>query len=216
MKRHDGRRDIAAAYSEWADVYETSPNRTRERAAEVLRAHGPEFADRDVVEVGCGTGFNTAWIAERARSVVAMDFSEGMLARAEERVRSEHVRFVRHDIRERWPVEDASADLVVAMLVLEHVETLSHFFSEAARVLRPGGEVFVCELHPYRQLEGRQAEFVSPETGERVPVTAYVHDVSEYVNEAVEAGLAIASVGEWRDDGVALPRALTLRAHRNR
>ncbi len=41
-----------------------------------------------------------------------------------------------------WPLEDASVDLALADYVLEHVEDPAEFFSEAARVLRPGG--YLC------------------------------------------------------------------------
>jgi SAM-dependent methyltransferase len=39
----------------------------------------------------------------------------------------------------RWPMDDASVDLCLADYVLEHVEDPDAFFSEVARVLRPGG-----------------------------------------------------------------------------
>jgi malonyl-CoA O-methyltransferase len=211
MSRAEDESKIAAAYDEWADTYESVPNRTREMAARVLREHGPEAAGRDVLEAGCGTGYNTEWLAGRARSVVAMDFSAGMLAKAEARVGAGSVRFVRHDVREPWPAADASVDLVVVMLVLEHVERVEPVFAEAARALRPGGELFVCELHPFRQMDGRQAEYTSA-SGELVRVAAYLHDVSDYANAAIAAGLTIARLGEWRDDGVRLPRLLTLHA----
>jgi malonyl-CoA O-methyltransferase len=204
---------VSAAYDTWADTYEATPNRTRELAASVLRDR-VAVEGRDVLEAGCGTGFNTAWFAERARSVVAIDFSEGMLAQARERVRSPRVRFVRHDVREPWPVDGASADLVVVMLVLEHVERIEPVVSEAARALRPGGELFVCEFHPFRQITGRQAKFTSPETGECVRIAAFLHDVSEYLNAALDAGFELLHVGEWRDEGVALPRLLTVHARR--
>jgi ubiquinone/menaquinone biosynthesis C-methylase UbiE len=145
-----------------------------------------------------------------------MDFSAGMLAKAEARVASlptgsAPVRFVRHDVRDPWPVEDASVDLVVVMLVLEHVERVEPAFAEAARALRPGGELFVCELHPFRQMDGRQAEYTST-TGDRVRVAAFLHDVSDYANAAIAAGLTLTRLAEWRDEGVALPRLLTLHA----
>ena len=57
-----------------------------------------------MVEIGCGTGRNTEWLAERAASVLAVDFSEGMLQQAKSRVRSPRVRFQQHDIRYGWPV----------------------------------------------------------------------------------------------------------------
>ncbi len=39
----------------------------------------------------------------------------------------------------RWPIADQSVDVVVSDFVLEHVEDPSTYFSEVARVLRPGG-----------------------------------------------------------------------------
>ena len=204
---------VAAAYDRWAKTYDADPNRTRELAASVLRQSDLELAGRDVIEIGCGTGRNTEWLVERAESVVAIDFSEGMLWRAKARVQSPHVRFVRHDIRAGWPQAAAAADLVIAMLVLEHIEQVGPVFSEAARVLRSGGELFVCELHPTRQMYGRQAEFIDSETGECERIAAFLHDVSEYVNAGLGAGFELTHIGEWRDSEGAqsdLPRLLSL------
>ena len=204
---------VAAAYDRWAETYDTDPNRTRERAATVLRQQQLELAGRDVIEIGCGTGLNTEWLAERAKSVLAMDFSEGMLQQARARVRSPQVRFVQQDIRSGWPLASDSADLVIAMLVLEHIEHVEPIFAEAARVLRSGGELFVCELHPARQMSGRQAEFTNRETGGCERITAFLHDVSEYVNACLRSGFELMHIGEWRDPNALrsdLPRILSL------
>ena len=204
MSNPSGKTEVAAAYDRWATTYETDANRTRELAAAVLRQFNLELTGREAIEIGCGTGHNTAWLAERAASVIALDFSEGMLRQAQARVHSQNVRFVQHDVRSRWPLADGAADLLVAMLVLEHVERLEAIFAEAARTLRGGGEFFLCELHPARQMRGRQAEFTDTETGEHVRVPAFLHDVSEYVNARLRNGFELLHLGEWRDTG-ALP-----------
>ncbi len=142
-----------------------------------------------------------------------MDFSAGMLARARTRVASERVGFVRHDVREPWPLPDASADVVVDSLVLEHVADLAPVYAEAARVLRAGGQLYLCELHPYRQWRGGQAHFSDAATGETVYVPARVHSVSEHVNGGLAAGFALRHLGEWVEPGAApgaLPRLLSL------
>ena len=187
---------VARAYDAWAARYDEDVNRTRDLDAEVVRGVGLPVAQRDVVELGCGTGKNTEWLAGEARSVVALDFSPGMLARARARVTADHVRFVQHDLRDPWPLADRSADVVIGNLVLEHVDHLLPVYSEAARVLRPGATLFLCELHPERQRRGGQAHFTAP-TGDVVHVPAFRHTVAEYINGGIAAGLRVTRVGEW-------------------
>lgn len=205
--------DVSQAYDRWASQYDSQANATPDLDAQVVRAAPLNVSGSDVVELGCGTGKNTVWLAQRARSVTALDFSAGMLALAAERDYAMPVRFVLHDVRTPWPLPDASCDVVVGNLVLEHVQQLEPVFAEACRVLRPGGQLFVCELHPYRQLRGGQAHFVEVDTGVIVHVPAFVHSVSEYVNAGVACGFRVARLGEWSEQGApdeSQPRLLSV------
>jgi malonyl-CoA O-methyltransferase len=202
MRRGSSDEDrVAAAYNEWADVYDSDHNPTRDLDAAVLRRQSLDLPDSDVLELGCGTGKNTEWLARQSRSVLAMDFSEGMLQRARGRIHSRHVRFLAHDIRLPWPTPSEAYDVVVENLVLEHIADLGHFFREAARVLRPGGRLFVCELHPFRQLQGGVAKFQNPRTGETVQVSAHLHDISDFLRGGLKAGLKLVGADDWRDQG---------------
>ena len=192
--------DVAQAYNKWAASYDADKNATRDLDALVVRRVGLALENKDVLELGSGTGKNTTFLAQNARHVVAMDFAEGMIARAHQRIVTNNVQFLRHDVRDTWPVPSASVDLVVANLILEHVHDLAPVFFERARVLRPNGQFFFCELHPYRQLVGGQANFVDPATGEAVQVAAHVHTVSEYVMGGIEAGFTLKALGEWTED----------------
>ena len=205
--------EIAAAYNDWAETYDIVQNQTRDLAAKVLRQVDLNLDSRKVVEVGCGTGRNTTWLAERAAEIVGLDFSEEMLAQARSRVNDPRVRFIQHDARMTWPLANASADVVIAMLILEHVENLAPVFAEAARVLNTGGQFFLCELHPTRQLTGGQAQFSNSKTGERQLISAFLHDVSDYVNAGLSSGLELEHMGEWRDADApanSQPRLLSL------
>lgn len=205
--------EIAAAYNDWAETYDVVQNQTRDLAAKVLRQINLDLNDRKVVEVGCGTGRNTTWLSDRTSQIVGLDFSEEMLARARSRVDNPRVRFVQHDVRTTWPLADASAEVVIAMLILEHVENLAPVFAEAARVLNTGGQFFLCELHPMRQLTGGQAQFSNSRTGERQLVDAFLHDVSDYVNTGLSSGFELEQMGEWRDEATpanSQPRLLSL------
>jgi ubiquinone/menaquinone biosynthesis C-methylase UbiE len=208
-----GASDVAQAYDRWSRRYDDDHNATRDLDARVVRQSPVHVAGARVLELGCGTGKNSEWLAAQAHSLVALDFSPGMLDVARRRVRSERVRFVEHDITRPWPVEPSSIDVVIGNLVLEHVRELGPIYAEAARVLRPGGALFLCELHPYRQLRGGQAHFEDEETNETIPVTAYRHNVSEYVNGGIAAGLTLHALGEHVEESApdgAPPRLLSV------
>ena len=213
MKQASDQSEIAAAYNDWAETYDIVQNHTRDLAAKVLRQVKLDLDGRKVVEVGCGTGRNTTWLAERAAEMVGLDFSEEMLARARSLVNDPRVSFIQHDARKTWPLADYSADVVIAMLILEHVEKLEPVFVEAARVLNTGGQFFLCELHPMKQLMGGQAQFSNTRTGERQLISAFLHDVSDYVNAGLSSGLQLEHMGEWRDSdaqAISQPRLLSL------
>jgi ubiquinone/menaquinone biosynthesis C-methylase UbiE len=189
--------DVADLYDRWSGSYDEDTNRTRDLAGSVLRRM-PVFSDRDVLELGCGTGRNTEWLAARARRVTGVDFSEGMLRQAEDRIDAGNVSFLRHDLGAALPFDAGSWDVVVFALVLEHMESVENPIADAARMLRPGGSLVICEYHPCRQLAGGQARFRPDATTGEVRIPAYVHLVSDYVDAALSAGLRLSHMEEPR------------------
>jgi ubiquinone/menaquinone biosynthesis C-methylase UbiE len=205
---------VARDYDAWASHYDEDDNATRDLDDQAVRDLVPQAAlSGEIVEIGCGTGKNTAYLAEKAKSVLALDFSDGMLARAKKRLSSPKVRFVRHDVREPWPLADRSADFVTVNLVLEHLEHPAFVFQEAARVLRPGGHLLVSELHPYRQLLGRQARFEDEASGDEVKVPAHLHEISDFLTDALSVGFSLRRIEERRmetEPRTVVPRLLAL------
>jgi ubiquinone/menaquinone biosynthesis C-methylase UbiE len=195
----------------WAETYDESKNATRDLDAAVLRAQRFPLEGATVIEIGCGTGKNTEWLAA-ASKIVALDFSEKMIQVARQRVRSDHVDFIQHDIRRPWPVPERSADLITCNLVLEHIEDIGIVFAHARRAMKAGATLFVSEFHPYRQLLGRQARFAAGNE-EEIKVPAFVHDTAEFVGAGLAEGLRLTQLSEWRDEGANAttpPRLLTL------
>jgi len=213
---------VRKAYDEWAAAYDFDQNPTRDLNARLLRRQTFALEGKSVLEIGCGTGLNTVWLAERAARVEAIDISEEMLKRARGRVESQgepgvepgaksrNVRFQVSDINRPWPFEGGSLDLIVANLVLEHIEDLGHIFSEGARVLGSGGLFYIGELHPYKQLQGTQARYRDADTDAEKLVPAVQHSISEFVNAGIGAGFALHSLGEWTAEGDEIDRLLTL------
>lgn len=209
--------EVAAAYTAWSRTYDGDENRTRDLDAIVMREWCEGRHVGCVVEAGCGTGKNTLVLAAVADEVRALDFSEGMLAQARSKVGGvPRVQLTQVDLTARWPVVEASADLVTFNLVLEHIERLEVVLAEAARVVRRGGAVRVSELHPFRQYRGTQARFDRPD-GSVTRIPAFVHHVSDYLRAAETAGLSLRRLDErWHetDDGEP-PRLIVLEFQRD-
>ncbi|MCW2962175.1 MAG: methyltransferase type 11 [Thermoleophilia bacterium] len=101
------------------------------------------FAGRDVIELGCGAGYVSAWLARAGATVTGIDLSEQQLATARA-FQAEHgldqITFL-HGSAEAVPLPDASFDLAIS----EYGACLwcdpHAWLPEAARLLRVGGEL---------------------------------------------------------------------------
>jgi malonyl-CoA O-methyltransferase len=202
--------EIQDAYNEWSESYDTDENLTRDLDQEVTRRRLGEMRFDSILEIGCGTGKNTSFLVNIGRSVQAVDFSPGMIGKARQKVQAENVIFSLMDITRPWKFDDGSFDLVVCNLVLEHIQNLSHAFSEAARTLRMNGRFFINELHPFRQYDGRKARFYR--NAEKIEVAAFIHHISDFLNAAMDHGLLLESLNEsWHEaDKGKPPRILSL------
>lgn len=186
---------IQDAYNAWSETYDSDQNLTRDLDQQVARQELQGLRCKSILEIGCGTGKNTAVLAAIGAQVLSLDFSAGMIEKARATIHSPNVTFEIADITERWPANDESFDLVVCDLVLEHVENLSFIFSEAARVLIAGGKFFISELHPQRQQLGTKARF---EHSHGVThIDAYLHQISDFTAAADSHGLAQLSAKDW-------------------
>jgi ubiquinone/menaquinone biosynthesis C-methylase UbiE len=198
------------AYNSWAEQYDTNENKTRDLEAQALRNALSSLSFTSCLEIGCGTGKNTKWLLEKADHITAVDLSEAMLAKAREKISSPDVKFIQADINSDWNFTNETFDLITFSLVLEHIEHLDHIFREVFKALKPGGYVYIGELHPFKQYSGSKARFETEE-GMHV-VQCYNHNVSDFVQAAKKYGLGLTELDEYFDDDdrTTIPRILTL------
>ena len=112
--------------------------------AEALWALLPE--DWRVADFGCGTGQLASQLSPHVRQVVGVDHSPAMLAAA--RVQTSelgNVELLQADLAQ-VPLDDASCDAAVCVLVLTYLDQAAPVLAEMARVLRPGGRAVVVDL----------------------------------------------------------------------
>jgi ubiquinone/menaquinone biosynthesis C-methylase UbiE len=105
-----------------------------------------------LLDLGCGPGDLTRWIAERnSVHVIAVDASEAMVELARSHNRHDSVEYHVSEI-DRLPfLPDGSMDAAMACFLFTCVsdrELMNRLIAEAARVLRPGGRFTVLVPHP--------------------------------------------------------------------
>ena len=183
------------AYDNWSATYDSDENRTRDLDRVVTEKTLANWQGKSILEIGCGTGKNTHFLSQIGERVHAIDFSEGMISLARGKLKSCNVTFFLADITRPWHCDNVSVDLVVCNLVLEHVEDLSFIFSETFRVLTSGGQFFICELHPFRQYQGTQANFQTAHG--TIEIQAFVHHISDFLDAAKSSGFRLEEFKEW-------------------
>jgi len=96
----------------------------------------------DAIELGCGTGYVSAWLARRGARPIGIDNSEAQLATAR-RLQGEHgIDFpLIHGNAEAVPLPDASFDLAISEYGASIWCDPYLWIPEAARLLRPGGRL---------------------------------------------------------------------------
>lgn len=188
--------DTRDAYNQWARSYDTVENKTRDLE---LRAAKSALQDADfskVIEIGSGTGKNTVWMAPLAESFVAVDFSEEMMNVARQKIDSSDIIFRQADITQAW--DFGSATTITCSLVLEHIQDINFIFEQVARSLEPGGRFYLCEIHPFKQLQASRARF--EHEGKLVQLEYFIHHISEFHFAALKNGLECIQLQEWFDD----------------
>lgn len=138
-----------------------------------LSASWSRFSDadidgRDVLDFGCGAGPLTLFLAttRKPRSITGVDLYARDIDRAKAALAridpapAAPVRFLLGDA-ERIPVDDASADTLLAFDCLEHVMEPERILAEWRRVLRPGGRALI-EWFPYSGPHGPHMDALIP------------------------------------------------------
>ena len=171
----------------------------------------------DVLDLGCGYGWHCAYCAARgARSVLGLDPSEKMLARARELNAAPQIEYRLGAVEDYlWP--EAAFDLAVSNLALHYVEELPPVFAGVYRALRPGGAFALNMEHPaftsgvnedwFRDGEGQILHwpidrYFEPGARETLfcgcEVTKYHHTLAQILGGLLSAGFALTAVDEAR------------------
>ena len=168
--------DMHEAYVRWAPVYPARPhNRLMEIESAVVEPLVRSLAARRALDVGTGTGRNLATLsAAGVPFIVGLDLSESMLREAKTMVPR-----VRGDAQ-TLPFADGAFDLVTSSLMCGDVPDLGAWLGEAARVLRPGGQLVYSDFHSSWTTAGWTRTFEGDD-GHSYELPFHAHTTEEHV-----------------------------------
>lgn len=129
-----------AAYRKMADIEERSwwYRGRREVCLKLLEQYFPRDPGAEILDVGCGTGYNLSWL-EKFGNCRGVDMSEEALMLCRER----GLNNVLHHQAEGLPFSDDEFDLVTAFDVIEHISDDRAALVEFGRVLRASGRLLI-------------------------------------------------------------------------
>jgi SAM-dependent methyltransferase len=155
-----------------------------------------------VLDVGCGAGSFTWLLAALFKRIAGLDPKAARIdeAKAAARQKGLDIDF-RVGEAERMPFPDASFDVVVFSNSLHHIPGMDAALAEAARVVKPGGLVYVMEPVPAGTFF-ETTRLVNDETEIRSDAWRALHRVAGLTPEIerpYRARRGFASIEEWRD-----------------
>jgi SAM-dependent methyltransferase len=180
-----------------------------------LRALLPELGGRRLLDLGCGFGWFCRWARERgAASVLGVDVSERMLARAKAETHDAAISYVRADL-ERFAIPPGAFDLAYSALALHYVENLEALLAGVHSGLVPGGRLVFSVEHPIFTAPANPGWSVDAAGHATWPVDRYLDEgprstdwlargvikqhrtIGTYVNLLIRTGFAISHLDEW-------------------
>ncbi len=200
------------------------PGYSRLDAIETEQLRALEVEDKDAAQLCCNNGREILSIKNLgAKSCTGFDQSAAFLAQARELATASKIdcTFVETDVYRIPPDYDAAFDIVVITIgVFGWMPDLDGFLAVAARLLRPGGALFVYEQHPitvmfepwdpvdphrlvnsyFKPDPFEETDAIVYDGGQRATVTPhywFVHTMSDIITACLDHGLAIEHFREF-------------------
>ena len=180
-----------------------------------LQALLPDLRGLRVLDLGCGFGWFCRWARQHgAATVLGLDVSERMLARARATTEDPAITYTRADL-EQVRLDAASFDLVYSSLAFHYVEALDRLLTEVHAALVSGGRLVFSVEHPIYTAPSEPRWFVDAAGRKTWPVDAYLVEgprstdwltkgvikqhrtLATYVTMLMRHGFTLAHLEEW-------------------
>ena len=137
-------------FDEAAVHWDAEPRRIELASAvgQAILRHVPPTRGMDMLDYGCGTGLLGLFLLPHVRSVTGADSSPGMLTVLDDKIRTGGLQRMRtqHLDLERDSIPESRYHLIVANMVLHHVDQTEALLAAFYKMLLPGGAVVIADL----------------------------------------------------------------------
>jgi len=137
-----------------------SRSRINKRRLETIIPLAKIEKQQKILDLGCGNGFSSIFLAKRGHKLISVDLSSRMIKLARKKVAengfSGYVNFIVGDV-ENLPIKSGIFDASLCIALLHHVPNDLRVISEMKRVLRMKGKIAISEpnaLNPYILIKG--------------------------------------------------------------
>lgn len=185
----------------------------------LLRAMAIKKGER-VLELGCGQGFFTQAFFKEGAQTTGVDLGKDLIALAKKQSPKE-ITYIAHSAEDLSNFPDKSFDKIALVLSLQNIEAPHKVFKECARVLAPGGNIFIVLNHPafripkssawgydevtktqYRRIdrymsEAKVAIEMNPSKKGGAVTTSFHRPLQFYFKQLANNGFAVARLEEW-------------------
>lgn len=174
-----------------------------------------------VLDIACGQGFFSHTFAAAGAEVTGTDLSSELVKKAAERS-PQGASFLHAPAHDMKQLKDASFDKASIVLALQNIKEARETVAEAARLLRPSGNLYIVLNHPsfripqasswekdaktgkqYRRIDAYMNEsessiIMEPSKGDKSAKTYSFHrPLQWYVKALAKAGFAVTRLEEW-------------------
>lgn len=192
-----------------------------------------DINDMSILDAGCGSGYFSAELAQDARQVTGIDFSEQFIHICRRKYSTiPNLTFTVADMTRELPFGENAFDVVVSKMVLHYVPEIGTFYRESLRVLKTGGKLLIAVDHPMhtqflyaQELAGKKdskytnlRDYYSAEPSQKasvfgsVTLTWYPRTIGTYINACTTSGFRLEAVHELpeTEHGTVVPRILII------
>lgn len=185
----------------------------------ILRAMAIKKGE-NVLDLACGQGFFARAFFEEGAKVTGVDLGKQLILIAKKESPKE-INYIANSAEDLSLFEDNSFDKIAIVLAIQNIEAPHKVFKECARVLAPGGELFIVLNHPafripktsswgfdeatktqYRRIDNYMSESkveieMNPSKRDTKTTISFHRPLQYYFKTLANSGFAVARLEEW-------------------